>query len=434
MQGITGRAAQLIGQLLDQLPGWLSEDLAALPPALAEAGPATDAECCKASVIALAGGGATFAGAIAASLRASCEAACTIGPPGDGESRTEAARELSLVDLDAAEEDATLAAVARRLRSSASLPLLLLGQRFGVLLARPPIPAMALPLGPRAFCDALAAGAAGLGLCAHARLAMYRRFDLEGVVLFPRFAERVDGALDDAGILRGMSFVPLRRQAHVAIDIARATERDALQAVGRAAETLAPEARLPPGAARGRRDAMTALARYLMQHGRDSNQWSECIEVAQSLEDAALAQGAPPLEAQAWLNKAFRDLGYGEVEAGQLADGLSSVPEEGAGADRSMPAADPDGEAPPQVRGVREQRCFDRLRQLPADAALGFSAGRGGFLHARLVAHHDEPPRLLLHCAESGCEIIFEADLLARMLASGEAWVVRRAAATEATA
>jgi hypothetical protein len=39
-----------------------------------------------------------------------------------------------------------------------------------------------------------------------------------------------------------------------------------------------------------------------------------------------------------------------------------------------------------------------------------------------------------LHCAESGCEIIFEADLLARMLASGEAWVLRRATAAEATA
>src|SRR3546814_10567850 len=55
-------------------------------------------------------------------------------------------------------------------------------------------------------------------------------------------------------------------------------------------------------------------------HGRDSNQWSECLEVAQSLQDAALAQGVPPLEARAWLDKAFRDLGYGEDEAGQLAE------------------------------------------------------------------------------------------------------------------
>ena len=64
---------------------------------------------------------------------------------------------------------------------------------------------------------------------------------------------------------------------------------------------------------------------------------------------------------------------------------------------------------------------------------LGFSAGRGGFLHARVDSHHTEPPRLLLTCLEGGCEIIFEADLLARMLASGEAWVVRRAVGAEAS-
>lgn len=431
VQGITRRAGEIVEQLLVQLRGWLAADLAAIPPALAASGLPGGDDCCKVSVAALATGGETFARAVVGALVAHCEAACKpLAADGDA-TRPEAKPELSLVELDAAEEDATLAAIARRLRSSASLPLLLLAQRFGVLLARPPVPAMELPLGPRAFCDALAAAAASLGLCPHARLALYRRFDLDGMALYPRFAEAVDESLDSAGILRGMSFVPLRRQAHIAIDIACATERDALQAVGRAAESLAPEASLPPGSRRGRRDAMAALARYLMRHGRDSNQWSECIEVAQSLQDAALAQGVPPMEAQAWLNKAFRDLGYGEDEASQLAGGLSSALDDRAAAERGTDQ-DAAGDAPVQERGVREQRCFERLRQLSPGAMLGFSAGRGGFLHAHVLAHHDEPPRLLLDCAESGCEIIFEADLLARMLASGEAWVMRRAAAPEA--
>lgn len=431
MQGISSRSREILEQLQLQLRGWLAEDLAAIPPALAESGPASEEECCKVSVAALAVGGENFARGMVGALAGNCTAAgMPRAMPGDA-ARPEAKRELSLVELDVAEEDSILAAIARRLRGSASLPLLLLGQRFGVLLARPPVPAMELPLGPRAFCDALAEAAAGLGLCPHARLAFYRRFDLDGVVLYPRFAEAVDAALDDAGILRGMSFVPLRRQAHIAIDIARATERDALQAVGRAAESIAPQASLPPGSRRGRRDAMAALARYLMRHGRDSSQWSECLEVAQSLQDAALAQGVPPLEARAWLDKAFRDLGYGEDEAGQLAARLTSATEGDAGADRGNEIAGGD-DAPAQERGVREQRCFERLRQLSPGAMLGFSAGRGGFLHAHVVAHHDDPPRLLLDCAESGCEIIFEADLLARMLASGEAWVMRRAAAAGA--
>ena len=55
---------------------------------------------------------------------------------------------------------------------------------------------------------------------------------------------------------------------------------------------------------------------------------------------------------------------------------------------------------------MREQRCFERLRQMAPGAALGFSAGRGGFLHARLEEQHDDPPRLLLTCLESECEII----------------------------
>lgn len=429
MQGIHARSQAILDQLLAQLPDWLWEPLAALPVQLADAGPASDAPCCKASHAVLADAGFAFASGMVEALARGWHARLQ---PGDGAGRPgtgAAARELQLLDLEEAEEEALLEAIARRLAGRASLPLLLLGQRFGVLLARPPLPPAALPLGPQALCAALASAASRLGLCSHARIALYQRFDVEALALYPRLAEAADAALDQAGILRGMSYVPLRRHGHVALQIAQATEQDALQAVGRAAEALAPEARLPAAARRGRRDAMSAMARYLMRHGRDSPQWSECIEVSESLLDAALAQAPAPMEAQAWLRKALGDVGYAEEEARTLAAGLA--PEAGtlldeAASDAGAHAAD----AP--ARGVREQRCYERLRQLPAGGTLGFSAGRGGFLHAQVEGHHDSPPRLLLTCLETRAEIIFEADLLARMLASGEAWVVRRMVADAA--
>ena len=243
-----------------QLPGWLREDLASLPPAVAAAGAPTEEACCKAALERMQIGGEAFAHALVDALVRDGEAAGKLQPALEPEARPGPRRELRLVDLDVAEEDAMLAAIARRLAGSASLSLLLLGQRFAVLLARPPLDPAALPLGPRAFCDALAEATARLEPCAHARLALYRRFDLDGMALYARFAEAVDNALDDAGILRGMSFVPLQRQSHVALTVAQATERDALQALGRAAEALQPESGLAPGALRGRRDAMAARA------------------------------------------------------------------------------------------------------------------------------------------------------------------------------
>jgi hypothetical protein len=427
VQPITARSNQIIEQLLSRLPDLLGEDMAQLLSRLAAEGIPTEEDCCKEASVQLAQRAEEFLPAMAAALARSCRAACQSGSgdPTPGAAPAPASpTELRLLDEEVAEEDAMLAAISRRLRSRASLSLLLLGQRFGVLLARPPLSAAELPLGPRAFCDALAHAAEAIGLCVHARLSLYRLFDLEGLAQYAGFADAMDAILDDAGILRGMSFVPLRRKAHVAVSVAQATERDALQAVSRAAESLRPESRLPAQARGERGEAISALARFLMRHGRDSSQWSECIDVAESLQDAAFAQAPVPAEVDAWLRKVFVTLGYAASDAGRLASGLTDAPAAAEG------DAAP-GPAPARERGVREQRCFDRLEQLPVGAMLGFSAGSGGFLHARLEAHHQDPSRLLLSCSEGGCELIFEVDMLARLLASGEAWVMRRGADTE---
>ena len=78
--------------------------------------------------------------------------------------------------------------------------------------------------------------------------------------------------------------------------------------------------------------------------------------------------------------------------------------------------------------GVREQRCFDRLVLLDPGAMLGFSAGDGSFLHLCVREHLHEPARLLLGGLEGRHEIVFEVDMLSRLVASGQAWVMRTSA------
>src|SRR5690606_28244771 len=70
---------------------------------------------------------------------------------GDQPATSQPSVSLRLMDDEAVSEDSTLAAIARRHASAASLHLMLLGQRFGVLLARPALAADALPFGPFAF-------------------------------------------------------------------------------------------------------------------------------------------------------------------------------------------------------------------------------------------------------------------------------------------
>src|SRR3546814_7999506 len=134
------------------------------------------------------------------------------------------------MDDEAVSEDSRVAAIGRRHASGASLHLLLLAQRFSVLFARPALAAEALPLGPFAFGHALAEAVQHIGLCGHTRMALYRLYDVEFSEQYPNFAEAVDGWLDDAGVLTGLAYVPLRRGAPIAAAVAQASEQDALQA------------------------------------------------------------------------------------------------------------------------------------------------------------------------------------------------------------
>lgn len=456
VQGIPLRSGEIVGQLLARLPELLGEDIAELLQRLEEALSSSPASifdqppCCRDSMRALLYKRSQALPALLESLRNECMALAA-APRGQRADAVVAGRPqvLRLQDEDSVDEEAALASIARRHASRASFPLLLLGQRFGVLFARPAMDADVLPVGPRAFCSALRDAATHIGLCAHTRMALYRLYDVEFMDQYPRFAEAFDALVDEAGILPGLAYVPLRRgAAPVAAAVAQASEQDALQSVNRAAEALAPNEALPARMQGERQEAIFAMARYLLRHGRDSTQWSECIATADALLDAARAGAEAPEDAERWLRRAIGAVGYAENDAGRLAAGLTTRAAAGDGAggggaggndaggsdaDRSdaaagAPAASADGATPrasPRERGVREQRCFDRLLLLDPGAMLGFSAGDGTFLHLCVREHLYDPARMLLASPEDGREIVFEVDMLARLVASGQAWVMR---------
>jgi hypothetical protein len=343
MQGIPLRSGEIVEQLLARLPDLLGEDIAELLQRLEEALSSSPASifdqppCCRDSMRALLYKRAQALPALLASLRAECEALAA-APRGQPAEAIVAGRPqvLRLQDEDSVDEEAALASIARRHASRASFPLLLLGQRFGVLFARPAMNADALPVGPRAFCRALCDAATHIGLCAHTRMALYRLYDVDFMDQYPRFAEAFDALVDEAGILPGLAYVPLRRNATpVATAVAQASEQDALQSVNRAAEALSPQAALPARTQGERQEAIFAMARYLLRHGRDSTQWSECIGVADALLDAARIGNEAPEDVERWLRRAIGAVGYAENDAGRLAAGLTTraaSPADGGGA------------------------------------------------------------------------------------------------------
>ncbi|MDQ2701248.1 MAG: DUF1631 domain-containing protein [Pseudomonadota bacterium] len=441
MQGIPIRSRQILDELLDQLPWLLGDDVGLLLERLEEALGANPAsifeqpDCCRESQRILLYRRASAQPVLIDALRRKCLALLDV--PGDDSADPPApaqqARSLRLMDDDAVSEDSTLAAIARRHASSASLPLMLLAQRFGVLLAKPALSAEVLPVGPFAFGNALAEAARHIGLCGHTRVALYRLYDVEFSEQYPNFAEAVDGWLDAAGILAGLAYVPLRRGAPIATAVAHASEQDALQAVSRAADALGPEMALPAGMQAERREALMAVARFLMRHGRDSSQWSECLATADAMLDAARESSDAPEEATTWLRKAISSVGYGDGDASRLTAGLTTPVQDDGAIDGDGGPADASEAPAPRQRGVREQRCFDRLLALSPGATIAFSSGTGGFLHARLCEHLPDPARLLLSVSD-GPEIMLEIDMIARLMAGGEAWTVRTPMANPGTA
>ena len=337
-----------------------------------------------------------------------------------------ATQALRLVDEDDIDEDGTLSAIGARHEHRASLRLLLLGQRFGVLLGSPPLLGPALPVGPHALGAAFAGAARRIGLCAEARMTLYRLYDMDFMSRYPGFVEALDASIDRAGILPGLAFVPLRpvdAQAHAGRGHATAepglpeAEARAARVVAAAVASLRESGRLPESVAAERNLIVAAMARFLLKHGEDSEAWRQAMHHARSVIEAVQRGEPPSAQSRAWIADALQSIGHAEDEAQRVARALTSV--------RGAP--DAVMQRAQGIRSAREQRCAERLANLPLGTRLGYSNARGGFTRCRLRYHYAEPGLLLVANEADGQESLVEIDAIARQMASGQAWVIRSA-------
>ncbi|MGO4552523.1 DUF1631 domain-containing protein [Lysobacter sp. 2RAF19] len=119
-------------------------------------------------------------------------------------------RNLSLVDDDSMDEESVLRDIALRHESRASLPLHLLGQRFGVLAGAPAFDAERLAVGPQMLGRILREATNALQLGLEARLLLFRTFDRIVMVHYSHLAETMNALLERDGILPSLAYVPLR--------------------------------------------------------------------------------------------------------------------------------------------------------------------------------------------------------------------------------
>jgi hypothetical protein len=120
------------------------------------------------------------------------------------------ASELSLVNDHEIEETSALTDAATRAELQNSLPLFLLGQRFGVLAGRPAFDAETLPIGPQALCRSIRRAVERIELDVKIRLMMYRAFEKNVMRDYGSLLEQVNGDLARNGVLPNLQYVPVR--------------------------------------------------------------------------------------------------------------------------------------------------------------------------------------------------------------------------------
>jgi hypothetical protein len=141
------------------------------------------------------------------------ELACIKDPPG-AKSITGGFRltrdELTLVENLDMDEATVLSEIASRAEVRSSLPLYLLGQRFGVLAGKPAFDAENLPIGPQALCRMLRQASDCLELAGEHRSLLFRTFERHLMPLYGGFIESVNTYLSRNGVLPNLHYVPLR--------------------------------------------------------------------------------------------------------------------------------------------------------------------------------------------------------------------------------
>ena len=135
-----------------------------------------------------------------------------------GETAPVAFHGLSLVDENEMDEDAVMRDIAARQESRASLPLHLLGQRFGVMAGAPALDTERNPLGPHALCRIMREASQSLQLPLESRLLLYRLFDRRVISVYPQMLEMLNVAVAAEGVLPSLTFVPIRARATLQVD------------------------------------------------------------------------------------------------------------------------------------------------------------------------------------------------------------------------
>lgn len=148
---------------------------------------------------------------------------------------------LRLVDDDEVTEASALRAMAVRHEARSSLPLLLLGQRFGVLAGSPAFEAQTLPVGPQELSRILAEASTVLQIRQDARLELFQSFETHVLGNYGHLVDALNGLLAREGVLPDLAYVPLRtRRINPKAAAASAERAPAGQRVASAAPTGVP--------------------------------------------------------------------------------------------------------------------------------------------------------------------------------------------------
>lgn len=130
-----------------------------------------------------------------------------------GAAGTPSRQTLSLVAESEIDESFALNEISNRAEVQNSLPLYLLGQRFGVLAGKPAFDSESLPIGPQALCRMLRQAADCLELALEHRALLYRTFERNLSPVYTGFIEAINSSLARSGVLPHLQYVPIRLRA-----------------------------------------------------------------------------------------------------------------------------------------------------------------------------------------------------------------------------
>ncbi len=118
--------------------------------------------------------------------------------------------EMTLVNELEMDEGTIMTEISNRAEMRNSLPLYLLGQRFGVLAGKPAFDSESLPIGPQAVCRMLRDASDCLGLNEEHRLMFFKVFEKQVMPLYGNLIESINNYLAKNNVLPNLQYVPIR--------------------------------------------------------------------------------------------------------------------------------------------------------------------------------------------------------------------------------